>query len=530
MTMKIYIIPQPEGFTFSEKKAFKLTRLCEFFNQNGTEKASEELKEFISDNFGFELLGTGKEKISLLIDESLTEAESYTLDVTENLVEIKGADEAGVFYGVQSLKQIFYQCGEELPEIHITDKPAYPYRGFMLDSGRYFFPKEDVKKFIDIMALHKLNRFHWHLTEDQGWRAQMLDNILLTEIGSYRSHTNFNNKPHGGYYTKEDMKEVVEYAHKKCIKVIPEIDTPGHTVSAIAAYPHLSCFDRNLSVATHCGVKHDVVCAGKESTYEFMFSVFDELLEVFTDGLIHIGGDEVPTTRWKICPHCQKRIKDEGLSCTEDLHPYYLSRLAEHIEAKGSKVIMWNDTVRDYMAKGSIVRQLWDEEMSEKDVVGQINKGTEFIISFVNAYYLDLPYGRTSLEKCYNYNPCYKGISKEQESKLLGVEACLWTEFVPTMKKAGYQMFPRLGAYSETAWTSKENKSFDYFSEKLDFYEDLVSSLGMNYATKKQSMPKGIKKLASMLYWERRQLCWQGLHNLIDNASVERKHKGEENK
>ncbi|MBQ1966718.1 MAG: beta-N-acetylhexosaminidase, partial [Clostridia bacterium] len=458
------------------------------------------------------------------------EAESYTLDVTENLVEIKGADEAGVFYGVQSLKQIFYQCGEELPEIHITDKPAYPYRGFMLDSGRYFFPKEDVKKFIDIMALHKLNRFHWHLTEDQGWRAQMLDNILLTEIGSYRSHTNFNNKPHGGYYTKEDMKEVVEYAHKKCIKVIPEIDTPGHTVSAIAAYPHLSCFDRNLSVATHCGVKHDVVCAGKESTYEFMFSVFDELLEVFTDGLIHIGGDEVPTTRWKICPHCQQRIKDEGLSCTEDLHPYYLSRLAEHIEAKGSKVIMWNDTVRDYMAKGSIVRQLWDEEMSEKDVVGQINKGTEFIISFVNAYYLDLPYGRTSLEKCYNYNPCYKGISKEQESKLLGVEACLWTEFVPTMKKAGYQMFPRLGAYSETAWTSKENKSFDYFSEKLDFYEDLVSSLGMNYATKKQSMPKGIKKLASMLYWERRQLCWQGLHNLIDNASVERKHKGEENK
>lgn len=528
--MKIHIIPEPQSISFADKKVFKLTRLCDFLSHKGTQKASDELTDFISKKFGLELVGTGKEKIELSVDEGLTEAESYTLDVTENLVEIKGADEAGVFYGVQSLKQIFYQCGEELPEIHIADKPAYPYRGFMLDSGRYFFPMEDVKKFIDIMALHKLNYFHWHLTEDQGWRAQLMDNILLTEIGSYRSHTNFNNKPHGGFYTKEDMKEIVEYAHSKCIKVIPEIDTPGHTVSAIAAYPFLSCFDRNLDVATHCGVKHDVLCVGKESTFEFMFSVLDEIMEIFTDGIIHIGGDEVPTTRWKICPHCQKRIKDEGLSCTEDLHPYYLSRLAEHIEAKGSKVVMWNDTVRDYMAKGSIARQLWNGEMSKQEVAKQINEGTEFIISDVNAYYFDLPYGRVSLQQSYEYTPYYDGIEEDKKDNLLGIEACLWTEFVPEMKKAGYQMFPRLGAFSETAWTNKENKSYERFLQKLSFYEYLISSYGMNYATLKQSMPKGIKKLASMLYWERRQLCWQGLHNLIDNASVERKHKGEENK
>lgn len=528
--MRIHIIPEPESIRVSDRTVFTLTRLCEFLSQKGTEKASGELTEFFSDKFGFELLGTGKETISIAIDESLTASESYTLDITENLIEIKGADESGVFYAAETLKQIFHQCGEKLPEIHITDKPAYSYRGFMLDSGRYFFPVEDVKKFIDIMALHKLNRFHWHLTEDQGWRAQMLDNILLTEIGSCRSHTNFDNKPHGGYYTKEDMKEIVDYAHKKCIKVIPEIDTPGHVVSAIAAYPFLSCFDRNLNVATHCGVKHDVLCVGKESTFEFMFSVFDELLEVFTDGLIHIGGDEVPTTRWKICPHCQKRIKDEGLSCTEDLHPYYLSRIAEYIESKGSKVIMWNDAVRDYMAKGSIVRQHWGAGMGEKDIVGQINKGIEFIVSFAGAYYLDLPYGLISLKDCYNYNTYYDGISKENTDKILGVEACLWTEFVPHMKKAGYQMFPRLGACSEAAWTKSENKSYERFLEKLSFYEYLISLSGMNYASEKQSTPKGVKKLASKLYWERRKLCWEGLHNLIDNASVERKYKGEENK
>lgn len=529
MNMKVHVIPEPQMLSFNNKKVFSLTRLCEISSEKGCEKAFDDLTEFFSQGFCLELVGTGKEKISLSVDKSL-EAESYTLDISENLIEIKGADEAGVFWGVQTLRQLFVQFGQELYEIHISDGPEFPYRGFMLDCGRYFFPKEDVKKFIDIMALHKLNYFHWHLTEDQGWRAQLLDNILLTEIGAYRSHTNFGKTPHGGFYTREDMKEIVEYAHKKCIKVIPEIDTPGHVVSAIAAYPQLSCFDRNLNVATHCGVKHDVLCVGKESTFEFMFSVFDELLEIFTDGIIHIGGDEVPTTRWKICPHCQKRIKDEGLSCVEDLHPYYLSRIAKHIESKGSKVIMWNDTVRDYMAESSITRQLWDEEMSESDVVMQMNKGTEFIISFVNAYYLDLPYGLTNLKKCYDYNPVYKGIDADKKNKLWGVETCLWTEFVPDIKKAGYQMFPRMGAFSETAWTAEKNKNYDRFCEKIPFYEHLIATYGMNYAKMKNAMPNPIAKTASALYWERRKLCWEGLHNLIDNALVERKYKGEGNK
>ncbi|MBR2417836.1 MAG: beta-N-acetylhexosaminidase, partial [Clostridia bacterium] len=185
--MKIHIIPEPNKITVTDKIVFELTRLCNLNEQKGCSKAFSELTGFISDEFCIELLGTGKEEIRLSLDEALTAPESYTLDITENLIEIKGADEAGLFYGAETLKQIFLQCEEKLPEVHIEDAPAYSYRGFMLDCGRYFFPKEDVMKFIDIMAMHKLNHFHWHLTEDQGWRAQMLDNILLTEIGAYRS-------------------------------------------------------------------------------------------------------------------------------------------------------------------------------------------------------------------------------------------------------------------------------------------------------------------------------------------------------
>lgn len=525
--MKLCIIPQPQEFLCEHENVFKLTRLCEFQVAQGCENAFEDFCSFCEEAFHFEFLGTGKESISLSFDSNLKKSESYTLDVTENSIVIKGADKAGVFYGIQSLKQLFLQTGEALPEIHVKDEPAFSYRGFMLDVGRYFFTKEAVMLLIDMMAFHKLNCFHWHLTEDQGWRAELLDNALLTQIGAYRSHTNFNKTPHGGFYTKDEMKEIVRYAHKKHIKVIPEIDSPGHVVSAIAAYPHLSCFDRDLEVATHWGVKSDVLCVGKESTFDFMFSVFDELLEVFTDGLIHIGGDEVPTVRWKLCPHCQKRMKDEGFEDESELHGYYLDRIASHIKAKGSQVIMWNDKMQRGMADKSIARQLWNSDMSETDVAKGLNEGMKFVISTSDAYYLNYPHALTNLEKCYEFYPEYKGTKEDKKKNILGVEACLWTEFIPSMKDAGYYTFPRLGAFSETAWTKKENKSFSRFTEKLDSYYYMLSCYGLDFANKKQAMPNSVRKAASKLYWERRKLCWHGLHNQIDNAIIERTHKGE---
>ncbi len=522
--MKFSIIPEPSQMKTGEKAVFNLTKLCNMEVSCGCEKAEAALKKFLSDAFSLEVLGSGRETVCLKIDREAGCAESYILEVGENNITITGGDEAGVFYGVQSLKQLLFQGELSLPEIYIFDSPRFSYRGFMLDCGRYFFTKEAVFAFLEMMALHKLNVFHWHLSEDQGFRAQIDSKLLLIEIGSYRSHTNFNKRKHEGYYTAEDMKEIVEYAHRLHIKVIPEIDTPGHTVSMIAAYPELSCFDRDLTVATSWGVKHDVLCVGKESTFAFMQEVFDSLAEIFTDGVFHIGGDEVPTTRWKICPHCQKRMADEGLKDESELHTYYLDRIASYLKSKGTQVVMWNDKVKDYMVGRDVAWQLWNGDMNEKDVVNEINSGRPFIMSNSSAYYLDLPYGLVSLKKTYAFEPVYEGIKKENAHLLKGVEACLWTEFVPTMSRAYYMTYPRLGAFCETAWSEKANKSYDNFLHKLPAYRNFLKGHGIDSASLCLANPNIIKKAADIVWWERRKLCWAGLSNLIDNACVKRKH------
>ncbi len=522
--MRFSVIPEPLKISVGDKKAFTLTRLCNIESAEGCQKAVKSLKKFLSDAFSLEVFSGGKERIVLKIDSSMKKAESYTLTVKENLTEIIGSDEAGVFYGVQSLRQLLFQGDLTLPEVYIEDSPRFSYRGFMLDCGRYFFTKEAVFVFLEMMALHKLNTFHWHLSEDQGFRAQIMSKLLLTEVGSYRSHTNFNKRKHEGYYTVEDMREIVEYAHNLCIKVIPEIDTPGHTVAMLAAYPELSCFDRDLTVATHWGVKHDVLCIGKESTFDFIKEIVDELLETFTDGYFHLGGDEVPTTRWEICPHCQKRMMDEGIKDVGGLHTYYLERMARYVKGKGAEPVMWNDSIKDYMVSRDVIWQLWNGDMKVEDVISEINGGRPFIMSNLDAFYLDLPYGQVSLKKTYEFEPLYEGVRKENQHLVKGVEACLWTEFVPTMQKAGYCTFPRLGAFSETAWSSKENKNYESFLQKMPAYYEMLKGYGMEPASLFRANPNLVRKLGGLLWWERRKLCWSGLSNLVDNAYVKKKY------
>lgn len=523
--MMLSVVPQPNFFQIlSDKPCFELTRLCEIEAEKEAEKSKNELLRFAEQYFEAEILGTGKEKVRLLINSDGGEKEGYSLTVEKDCVSVTGNDEAGLFYGVQSLKQLLIQAEFKLPELKIEDAPVFPSRGFMLDCGRYFFQKEAVMHFLDMMALHKLNEFHWHLNDDQGFRCQIENQLLLTEIGSYRSHTNFNTTPHQGYYTKADMKEIVDYAHERYIRVIPEIDTPGHVVSMIAAYPFLSCFDREMTVATSWGIKHDVLCVGKESTFEFMFSVFDELAEIFTDGVIHMGGDEVLTTRWKICPHCQKRMKDEGLKEESELHTYYLERIASYLRDKGFEVRMWNDRKKEKMVDASVCWQLWNGEMKESEAAEEINNGRRFVVSASQAYYLDLPYGQVSLKKTYDYNPVFSGVKEECKKNIIGVEACLWTEFVPDMKKADFCTYPRLGAISETAWTKEEKRNYDRFCQNLKGYYEVLNFYGIKPPKTSAINPKGLRKWASLLYWERRRFCWGGLHNLINNYSVKRKH------
>lgn len=527
--MKYPVIPKPQKIILKDKIVFTLTKYCTIENAALFPTATASLEKFLEESFSLPILGSGEETIRFSLCDDIKHEEGYRLTVKEKEIIIKAKTEAGIFYAVQSLKQMLMYGDLSLCETEIEDEPAFSYRGFMLDCGRYFFTKQAIFIFLEIMALHKLNRFHWHLTEDQGWRFFSDKYYLLTEIGSYRSHTNFGSVPHSGYYTKEDMKEIVEYAHSLHIKVIPEIDSPGHTVSAIAAYPHLSCFERNMVTATKWGIKYDVLCVGKESTFDFIFSLMDEVAEIFTDGIIHLGGDEVPTHRWSLCPHCKKRMEREGLSDVSDLHTYYLNRVARHLQKKRIEVIMWNDRVKEYMTDSSISWQFWNTDIDKKDIAAEIKKGRSFIFSPVMAYYLDLPYGQVSLKTAYEYEPCVEGITEKDSRLIKGIEACLWTEFVPDMEKAGYCTFPRLGAISESAWTKKENKSYEDFKERLEGYYKHIKAINLNYAPPKRANPKGLVKLGSRLYWERRQFCWGSIENLITNKSIEKKYKRKEN-
>lgn len=521
--MNLSVIPQPDFFKVnSDETAVKITRLCEIEAGEGTAKAERELKNFLFDYFEGEILGTGKEKIRLCVKNEGAK-ESYRLCAENNTVIIEGGDEAGLFYGVQTLKQLLIQGEMQLPCLIVEDSPRFTSRGFMLDSARYFFSKEAVMHFIDMMALHKLNEFHWHLSDDQGFRCQLENNLLLTEIGSYRSHTNFNSVSHEGFYSKAEMKEIVAYAHERFIKVIPEIDTPGHTVSMIASYPFLSCFERNLTVATHWGVKHDVLCVGKESTFEFMESVFDELTDIFTDGIIHLGGDEVPATRWKLCPHCQKRMKEEGLTEESDLLTYYLNRLADYLTEKGIEVRMWCDG-KNKKTHNSLSWQLWDSDIDEKKIADEINSGRKIINSLSSAYYLDLPYGYVSLKKTYEYNPVFSDVKEDNRDNILGIEGCLWTEFVPDIRKADFYLYPRLAAISETAWTKEENRNYDAFCQKLDGYYNVLRFCGIEAVKEKVYNPTGMRKLNDKICWQKRKLCWEGIGNSIDNLIVKNKY------
>lgn len=490
------IIPEPVKMSVAngQKFSFKAVKLSE--NPLGENAVSD----FLS-FFDFE--ECNEENIIFKADEGIKE-EGYILEIKDGIITVFSNTPSGAFYALQTLKQLLLQADFMLPEMRIEDYPAYSYRGMMLDVGRYFYSVSDVKKFIDRMALHKLNRFHFHLTEDQGWRVEIKKYPLLTQIGSRRSNTNFNNKPHGGYYTQEEIKEIVAYCHSKYIKVIPELDVPGHCCSAIAAYSKLACFERELPVATHWGVKKDVLCAGKESTFEFVFGVLDELCELFPDKLFHIGGDEVPKHRWKLCPECQKRIKEENLKDETELQEYFMNRVYSYLKAKGFEVYMWNfDNLKPTILDKNIGFSLCSGETDGRKCVDTSTK----------AYYFDFPFGYISL----------KDVCEHRIKDCIGAEAQVWTEYIPNLQKADTLIFPRLGAMCETAWRGKS--SYEAFSQKLKSYYALLDKAKIGYSLPARLNPKGIRRLLSIAWFEKRCFDWEGLSILLDDKAIEHRAK-----
>lgn len=450
--------------------------------------------------------------------------EGYRIRV-EQRIEIFYTGEAGALYALQTLKQLLIQTRVgQLPGIELEDAPHYTYRGFMLDVGRYFYSVNHVKQFLERMALHKLNVFHFHLTEDQGWRIEIKKYPLLTQKGARRSHTNFGIKPHSGFYTQAQIKEIVAYAHSLNIKVIPEFDIPGHTMAAIACYPELGCFERKLKVKTHWGVKHDILCAGKQSTYRFIYDVLDELMALFPDKVIHIGGDEAVKMRWDICPRCRQVIQENHLKDSEELQQFFMSKANAYLQQHGYASMMWNwDSIQptDHLDPAIAWNLCGIDQAHRASITAELEKGRKMVNTTVRAYYLDLPYGWVNLRDTADFDPDLY----VDHPNMIGVEAPLWTEYVWDMKKADYMTYPRLGAFAMTAWSPKTERGFEKFAPKMQAYYRLLDCYQIHYATPKQANPAPLRAKCSGVWFNRRQLHWEGLHNLIEDMLVKAKYQ-----
>ena len=428
--------------------------------------------------------GIALPNFSLSIDPAL-EKEEYTLDSRKGSVKIAGGSEAGVWWGLQTALQIIYQSEDRFPGLLISDKPAFAYRGAMFDCCRHFFTIDEVKKFIDLANLHKINVFHWHLTEDQGWRAQIKSLPRLTEVGSVRKETlvghygsdTYDGTPHGGFYTQEEMKEIVAYAAARQMTVIPEIEMPGHASAALTAYPNLGCRGKGYYVQTTWGVFDEIFCAGNPGTLEFFEKVLDEICEIFPSEYIHIGGDEAPRAEWEKCPKCQALMKKMGFTSEAQLQSYIVNSIEKYLNSKGRKIIGWDEILEGGVTKSATV-------MSWRGTDGGIaaaKLGNDVIMAPTTYFYLD--YYQTAdpeanneplaiggclpLEKCYEFNPL-EGLNEEEQAHIKGIQANLWTEYIATFDHVEHMELPRIAALSEISWSNASKPDYATFVSDIE--------------------------------------------------------------
>lgn len=441
--------------------------------------------------------------------------EAYVLDIKPEVVCVKASGLRGFNYAIQTIKQLLPveifgdkpapRTRWEIQCMTINDAPRFGYRGLHLDEGRYFFGVETVKKYLDIMEVHKLNKFHWHLTEDQGWRIEIKKYPRLTEVGSIRKGTcvkkNFQSHdgvPYGEglWYTQDQIREIVAYAAAKGIDVIPEIDLPGHMLAALASYPELGCTGGPYEVWTHWGVSEDVLCAGNEAIYTFLEDVLTEVCELFPYEYIHIGGDECPKTRWETCPKCQAKIKELGLSDKDGqkaehyLQSYVISRIEKFLNSKGRSVIGWDEILEGGIAPNATIMS-WRGETGGLEAARQ---GHDAIMTPNTYFYLDYyqskdianePFGiggYLPIERCYSYEPYPAEMTDEEKSHIIGVQANLWTEYISTEDHVFYMLLPRLAALAEVQWCNADRKDWDRFYNAADDFCEIYGTMGYNYA------------------------------------------------
>lgn len=507
------VVPLPQEIIENQGTPFVLDNNVKILYPEGNQnmqRNAEFLAQYIKESTGKTLSvqtgTTGENSIILELGLTSENPEAYQLKVAENGVTISGPTAAGVFYGVQTLrKSLPVVQGMEiaLPQVVIKDAPRFEYRGMMLDVSRHFFSIDSVKRYIDLLALHNINRFHWHISDDQGWRIEIKKYPELTQIGSKRKETvigrnsgKYDGMPYGGFYTQEEAKEVVAYAKDRYITVIPEIDMPGHMQGALAAFPELGCTGGPYDVWTMWGVSEDVLCAGNDKTREFIENVLSEIIEIFPSEYIHVGGDECPKTRWKKCPKCQAKIKALGLkadkqhSAEERLQSYFISNAEKFLNAHGRQIIGWDEILEGGLAPNATV-MAWRG-------VGEGLKAVKLQHDaiMVPTTYLYFDYyqakdkdqeplsigGYVPLEKVYSFDPVPENLTPEEAKHIIGTQANLWTEYIWTFRHVEYMVLPRMDALSEIQWVQPNQKNYEDFLSRMPKMFDIYNIYNYNYA------------------------------------------------
>lgn len=489
----IRLIPQPVEIQM-QSGTFKLPELLSISCPQGLTQEASLLENYLQE---LKIKGEVRSDIpAATIQLSLSDAvlpahkEGYMLQISNRNIQIKASSAAGIFYGIQTLRQLFLKYPDrKLPQMTVTDYPNFSWRAFMLDEARYFKGKEVVCRLLDQMAYLKMNTFHWHLTDDQGWRIEIKKYPKLTEVGSYRDSSEINHfesdvfdgKPHSGFYTQKEIKEIIEYARERHINIVPEIEMPGHASAAIASYPWLGTKNDPISVPGKFGVHYNVYNVVDPKVLDALKDILAEVIELFPSPVIHIGGDEVKYNQWKESSEVQAYMQKHGLQTPAELQVHFTNGISNWLSSQGKRMMGWNEItgskLHEYQSSTDTAVQ--NEKLAKNAIVhcwkgdySLIKEAIENGYDIVNAYheytYLDYDYKKIPLEKAYHFNPVPEGLTEEQRAHVLGVSCQMWGEFIPTVESMDKLLFPRIAAYAETGWSLKKNKDFLKFSEVLE--------------------------------------------------------------
>lgn len=520
------IVPLPEQVKEVEAAPFKITAKTTIYYAAGDEKQKKDaefLASHIKEVTGIEVKTTDrleKKQIRLALNSGDPKSEAYSLVVNKAGITISATSHVGIFYGIQSVmkalpithnknvknaKNVKSVKSVSLPAVEVKDAPRFAYRAFMIDVGRHYFSVPYLKKLIDVFAMHNINYFHWHLTEDQGWRLEIKKYPMLTQIGSKRKETilptnknEFDGVPVSGYYTQDEAREIVKYAADRYITVIPEVDMPGHMLAALASYPELGCTGGPYEVATRFGVFEDVLCAGKAKTLQFAKDVMNEIMDIFPSTYIHIGGDECPKNRWKTCENCQKKIEELGIqelpkhSKEEQLQTWFMGEIEKLIRDRGRKMMGWDEILAGTPSKDITVCGWTSVNAS----IRSAREGHPTIVAPITNFYFSNPRinkieGIPSIQRVYGLEPCSDKLTPAEQKNIIGAEGCIWTEWVKDAEKLEWELLPRLAALSEVQWTAKDKRNLENFLPRMLHMQDLYRLYGLNY---KADIEDAVKK------------------------------------